>query len=441
MPIKVLMPALSPTMTEGKLSKWLKKEGDKIKSGDVIAEIETDKATIEYEATESGVLGKIIIQDGSEGIKVNELIGVLLDDGETTADIEKFLANFKPLVAGNTTVNASTNMAVEVKSAPQVITQTSSPVSVVNSSVAMVNNNAGGRVFASPLAKKIAQLSGIDIANIKGSGPNGRILKADVDNFVAGGGKTFGGASSGSMGKATGKYPRGNSGKFEDKANSGMRKTIAKRLLESKLTIPHYTETVEVLMDALLSARESINHQAGDRYKLSVNDFIIKATALAMQEIPEANAYWQGDTTRYFKSSDISIAVATPTGLITPIVFEAEAKTLPEISAEMRDLGKRAKEGKLKPSEYQGGGFSISNLGMFGIDHFTAIVNPPQAGILAVGATKEKPVVKNGQIVVANVMSITLSADHRILDGAVAAKFMVALRKYLENPVLMFYSE
>ncbi|MDR2008390.1 MAG: pyruvate dehydrogenase complex dihydrolipoamide acetyltransferase [Alphaproteobacteria bacterium] len=420
MPIKILMPALSPTMTEGKLSKWVKKEGDKIKSGDIIAEIETDKATMEYEATEDGILGKILIADGAENVAVNTLIGVMLEDGEDAGLIDSF-------VAANSSGGAAKSSAPAA--APAAATTTASAPAPVATS------NNGSKVFITPLAKRIAQQNSVDVAALKGSGPNGRIIKVDVESALAGG-------VSSATATATTAVPAPSlgghaAGSYEDKPNSGMRKTIAKRLLESKNTIPHYYLTIDCNMETILKARASLNDISKDKYKLSVNDFIIKAVAMAMIDVPEANSSWLGDTTRYYKTADVAVAVATPTGLFTPIVWEAEKKGLVQISLEMKDLAARAKDGKLKPSEYQGGGFSISNLGMMGIKDFCAIINPPHAGILAIGTTEKRAIVVKDAVVIANMMSVTISADHRVMDGAVAAKFLNAFKGYIENPVSM----
>ncbi|UQY80207.1 pyruvate dehydrogenase complex dihydrolipoamide acetyltransferase [Candidatus Hepatincola sp. Av] len=522
MPIKILMPALSPTMTEGTLAKWLKKEGDTIKSGDVIAEVETDKATIEYESTEDGTLAKILVQNGTEGVKVNDVIGVLLEEGETKDDLDTFLqslhtpssakpnANTPETTTNNNNSSASTTNANSQTAKPttqtdktqkttnpnnstgvnpsnnnsnntatntatsqqpnQTITSANTTTSFnsetanstqtanQNSTSAQSNNSTTSssspnnvtanyhskntaKTFITPLARRLATQKNLDITAIKGSGPHGRIIKADVENPVQ---TTISGTtSSGTTISGIHNNMQATSvnittpSTYEDKPNSGMRKTIAKRLLESKTTIPHYYLTLDCNMTALLNARAFLNSKGKDQYKLSVNDFIIKATALAMQDIPESNAYWQGETTRFFQDSDVSVAVATPKGLITPIIRAANKKGLLQISTEMKELAHKAKDGKLKPSEYQGGGFSVSNLGMFGIKHFAAIVNPPQAGILAVGATEQKPIVKDGNIIIADIMCATLSADHRILDGAVGARFLKAFKEYIENPISM----
>ncbi|MDR0483977.1 MAG: 2-oxo acid dehydrogenase subunit E2, partial [Alphaproteobacteria bacterium] len=313
--------------------------------------------------------------------------------------------------------------------------KTSAPTATV--APVSATTSTGGKIFITPLAKRIAQQNSLDIAKVKGSGPNGRIIKHDIEVALKGGVVASNSVADNTQAQATaglGGYPAGS---YEDKPNSGMRKTIAKRLLESKNTIPHYYLTIDCNMETILKARASLNDIAKDKYKLSVNDFIIKAVAMAMKDVPDANASWQGDTTRFYKTSDVAVAVATPTGLFTPIIFEAEKKGLVQISNEMKDLASRAKEGKLKPSEYQGGGFSISNLGMMGIRDFCAIVNPPHAGILAIGTTEKRAIVVKDAVVIANMMSVTISADHRVMDGAVAAKFLNAFKKYIENPVSM----
>ncbi len=426
MAIKILMPALSPTMTDGKLSRWIKKEGDKIKSGDIIAEIETDKATMEYEATEDGILGKILIPDATEGVKVNELIGVMLEENENASVIEDFIKSFKSSDSKSTVT--STTKADEKSLLGSTLNVDIKPSAVTVSSTT--------KIFITPLAKRLAEKNNIDIKKITGSGPmvnatSARIVKNDVEVFMS---KSSGAGVTDNLSAG---MPIATSSAYEDRANSGMRKTIAKRLLESKNTVPHYYLSVDCEMDALLDARIKLNEAAKDSYKLSINDFIIKALALAMQNVPDVNASWQGDTTRYFINSDIAIAVATPTGLITPIIRSAEKKGLVQISNEMKELAKKARDGKLQPSEYQGGGFSLSTLGMYGIKDFCAIINPPQAGILAVGATTAKPIVRDNNIVIANIMSVTLSADHRVVDGAVAAKFLGSFKGYMENPLSM----
>jgi pyruvate dehydrogenase E2 component (dihydrolipoamide acetyltransferase) len=412
MPIEILMPALSPTMTEGKLAKWLKKSGDAIKSGDVIAEIETDKATMEMEAVDEGVLGQILVAEGTEKVSVNQPIAVLLVDGEK--------AGAAPAAAPK---------APEAKQeAPK--PQAAAPVAPAPAAKAApvaAKASSGGRVFASPLAKRIAANSGIDLATVQGTGPNGRIVKADVEKAAAGGAR-----------KAPAKQATAAVSDFgqpyKEVPNSGMRKVIAQRLLEAKTTIPHFYLTIDCIIDEIVKVRKEL---AEDGIKVSVNDFVIKATALALRKVPQANASWTDEAVRLYDNVDISVAVATPEGLITPIVRDADKKGLVAISAEVKDLAARAKTKKLKLEEFQGGGFSISNLGMYGIKEFSAIINPPQVAILAVGKADQRPVVKNGQIVIANVMTCTISCDHRVVDGAVGAEFMQAFQGLIENPLRM----
>ena len=415
MAIELLMPALSPTMTEGKLAKWLKKTGDKIKSGDVIAEIETDKATMEIEAVDEGVLGDILVPEGTEKVSVNQPIAVLLQDGETAA-------------AKPTAKAAAPAAAAPAPSAPVAAPKAAAPVAAPAPKAAAAPS--GTRVFASPLARRVAANAGIDLSTVVGSGPQGRIVRADVDQAVAGGGARK--APAARPGAAA---PTDFSQPFTAQPNSGMRKVIAKRLSESKQTVPHFYLAVDCEIDALLKLRKEINERAGDAYKLSVNDFVIKASAAALRKMPQVNASWTEDAIHLYNRVDVSIAVATPEGLITPIIRDADIKSMGVISNEMKDLATRAKSKKLKLEEFQGGGFSISNLGMFGIKEFYAIVNPPQAAILAVGKGEQRPVVKNGQLAVANVMTLTLSCDHRVVDGAVGAEFMQTLQQFIEDPL------
>lgn len=420
MSINVTMPALSPTMTEGNLAKWLKKEGDKVAAGDVIAEIETDKATMEVEAVDEGVLGKIVVPAGTEGVAVNSVIAVLLEEGEDSASIT--------LPAGGATKPApAAAVPQETKAAP-------APAAASAAAPA----KAGERIFASPLAKRIAADKGLDLASVKGSGPHGRIVKADVEGVKAG-------SSAGQVSRSApaADVPQGDEKLNEygmiytESPNNNIKKVSARRLLESKTTVPHFYLSVEFRLDALLKARAEINDAANGAYKLSVNDFIIKACAMALKAYPKANVQWTEAATRQFRHSDISVAVATPNGLITPIIKKAETKGLKDISAEMKELAGRAREGKLKPEEFQGGTFSISNLGMFGVDDFAAIVNPPQSCILAVGAGVEKPFVEKGEVKIGTFMRCTLSTDHRTVDGAVGAEFLQVLKQYIENPVSM----
>lgn len=420
MPIEILMPALSPTMTEGNLAKWTVKEGDKIKSGQVIAEIETDKATMEVEAVDEGVIGKILVAGGTEGVKVNELIALLLEDGED----KKALDGYKPK-AGVAPAGAApkASEAAAPAAAPSAPTPAAAPAPVAT---------GGARIFASPLAKRVAAAEGIPLGYVQGTGPHGRIVKDDVLKAIASGGAGKGRVMRNSV--ETTKIP-----------NNNMRKVIARRLTESKQTVPHFYLTVECELDKLLDVRKDINADAEavagkdkkPAYKVSVNDFVIKAVALALKKVPAANASWTDEAILQYNNVDISVAVAIDGGLITPIVKNADQKQVTSISGEMKDLAARAKQGKLAPEEFQGGGFSISNLGMFGVKNFAAIVNPPQGCILAVGAGEERVVVRGGQMVVRNVMDVTLSVDHRVVDGAVGAEFLQAFKGYIERPSLM----
>ena len=431
MPINILMPALSPTMEEGTLAKWHKTEGDTVESGDVIAEIETDKATMEFEAVDEGVIGKILISEGSEGVKVNTPIAVLLEDGESTDDIDTSSMNDNQ-TAPSEKPEAEAKAAVEETDVP---VPTPEPVAT----------SSGARVFASPLARRIAKDKGIDLANVKGSGPNGRIVKADVE----GGSSTSHAMSSPNI-TAPASAPALGTGPdakqladmlgmpYRTETNSGVRKTIAKRLLESKQTVPHYYLSIETQLDALMSLRKQINENADGAYKISVNDFIIKATALALKKVPAANTSWTEAETLFYERADVSVAVATDGGLITPIIKDADQKPLSEISREMKDLAGRAREGRLKPEEYQGGTCSVSNLGMFGIKQFSAIINPPQSAIIAVGAGEVRPTFDaDGNVVKGTFMTATGSFDHRTIDGAVGAQFLSAFKGFIENPFSM----
>lgn len=423
MPIKVTMPALSPTMTEGNLAKWHKAEGDTVEAGDVIAEIETDKATMEVEAVDEGILGKIVVSEGTEAVAVNEVIAVLLEDGEDESALDGFLSND----------NSAPTPAKEEPKAVPAKAEASAPAPAPKAP-ASASAPKGGRIFASPLAKRIAADKGIDLANVQGSGPRGRIVKADVENAKAGAAPAP---------QAAADVPQGDEQVNEygmiytEVPNNNIKKITAKRLLESKTTVPHFYLTVEMQIDQLLASRKQINEAANGEYKLSVNDFIVKACANALKAYPAANVQWTDDAVLQFKHSDISVAVATPNGLITPIVKKAETKGLREISAEVKELAGRAREGKLKPEEFQGGTFSVSNLGMFGVDEFSAIINPPQSCILAVGAGKQKPYVDGGEVKIGTFMNCTLSTDHRTVDGAVGAEFLQVLKQYIENPVSM----
>ena len=425
MAVEILMPALSPTMEEGTLAKWLVKEGDTVKSGQILAEIETDKATMEFEAVDEGIMGKILIAEGTSGVKVNTPIAVLLEDGES--------ADATPAPAKTATPTAA---AAPVAAAPAAAPAPAAPKAA-----------GGARVFASPLARRIAAEKGLDLTQVAGSGPHGRIVKADVEGAKPVAAAPV--APAASAPAATASMPTGASADtvkkiyadrvYEEVPLDGMRRTIAARLTEAKQTIPHFYLRRDVKLDALMAFRAQLNKQLETRgVKLSVNDFIIKACALALQAVPNANAVWAGDRILRLKPSDVAVAVAIDGGLFTPVLRDADQKSLSTLSAEMKDLAARAKTKKLAPHEYQGGSFAISNLGMMGVDNFDAVINPPHGAILAVGAGVQKPVVaKDGTIVVATVMSMTLSVDHRVIDGALGAEFLKAIVENLENPMAM----
>jgi len=405
MPINILMPALSPTMTEGTLARWHKKEGDQIKAGDLLAEIETDKATMEVEAVDEGSLGKILIADGTMNVSVNSVIAILLEEGETEKDID--LSALKA-------VAPATKTSVE-PTKETIVAQPPVSVSALASSE---------RPFASPLAKRIALDKNISLASIQGSGPHGRIIKRDVESLTAG----------------TMRQPTGP--EFTDKPLSTMRTIIAQRLSESKQTVPHFYLTVDCSVDTVLSARKSLNETLADQgKKLTVNDFVLWACSRALQDNPNANVSWMGDRIRHYRDADIAIAVAIEGGLVTPIVRQSQIKDLISLSEEVKTLVKKAHASQLRPEEFQGGSFSISNLGMYGIQSFQAIINPPQACILAVGAVEERPVVDNGRLVAKSMMNCTLSVDHRAIDGAVAAALLSSIKKYLENPWILLAKE
>ncbi|MCP5380766.1 MAG: pyruvate dehydrogenase complex dihydrolipoamide acetyltransferase [Kordiimonadaceae bacterium] len=424
MAISLTMPALSPTMETGTLAKWLVKVGDTVESGTVLAEIETDKATMEFESIDDGVVGKLLVDEGTEDIPVGQLIAVLLEDGEDAsaadtikADAPAAKAEKAPEVRSEP--NKEATQAPEPKATPAPVAETKPVASAPKAA-------SGERIFASPLARRIAEQSGYDISQISGSGPRGRVIKRDVENYTpAAKSATISGAVS-----LEGDAP------YEVVKLSNMRKTIAKRLSESKQTVPHFYLSVDIELDTLLAARKQLNAMSDD-FKISVNDFVIKACAAALMKVPEANVQYLGDVMHQFKRADISVAVAIDGGLITPVVRGADQKGLRQISEETKDLAKRAHEGKLAPEEYAGGTFSISNMGMMGVKQFDAVINPPQAAILAVGAGEQRPVVKNGELAVATVMTVTLSCDHRAIDGAVGAAFLAALKTFLEQPSAM----
>ena len=443
MPTNILMPALSPTMEKGNLARWLKKEGDKIKSGDVIAEIETDKATMEYEAVDEGTLAKIVVPEGTQDVAVNAVIAVLAGEGE---DVKVAASSAK-----ETTKSAPAAKAPEAPkpqaAPPKVATPAPQPLSKPAAQPAPRAEGAN-RVFSSPLARRLAKDAGLDLTRVQGSGPHGRVIARDIEDAKSGKGVARpGAAASGetiapSMSDAQIRALY-EDGSYELVPHDGMRRTIAQRLTASVQTVPHFYETMDCDIGRLLAAREEINVAAPKdkdgkpAYKLSVNDFVIKALALALQRVPDANVSWTEAGMLKHKHSDVGVAVALPGGLITPIVRNAENKSLSAISNEMRDLAARARARKLKPNEYQGGTTSVSNLGMYGIKDFTAVINPPQSTILAVGAGEERAVVRNGQLAVATIMSVTLSCDHRSVDGALGAELIVAFKKLIENPVMM----
>lgn len=424
MATEILMPALSPTMEEGTLAKWMVKEGDSVTSGQLLAEIETDKATMEFEAVDEGIVGKLLVPEGAQGVKVNTPIAILVEEGESVPDTSTS-ATPKPVSAEKATT-------------PEVL----APPPKVDTPATTPNRNQDSRIFASPLARRIAAEKGLDLSSIKGSGPHGRIIKADVETA------TPGVASAEAASKAVTALPAGPAAEtvlkmYADRAFSevmldGMRKTIATRLTEAKQTIPHFYLRRDIKLDALLSFRAELNRQLEPRgVKLSVNDFIIKACALALQNVPDANAVWAGDRILKLEPSDVAVAVAVEGGLFTPVLKDADTKSLSSLSAEMKDLAKRARDRKLAPHEYQGGSFAISNLGMFGIDNFDAVINPPHGGILAVGAGTKKPIVEGDQVKIATIMSVTLSVDHRVIDGALGAELLEAIVQNLENPMGM----
>jgi pyruvate dehydrogenase E2 component (dihydrolipoamide acetyltransferase) len=425
MAIEILMPALSPTMEDGTLAKWLVKEGDTVSSGDLLAEIETDKATMEFEAVDEGVIGKILVDAGTAGVLVNSAIALLLEDGEDMAD-------------------ATPAAALPVASASNEPEPSTAPAPV-SAQIAKPEPN-GTRVFASPLARRIASDKGIDLKSVTGSGPKGRIVKADVENASAAPAPQAATASAKSAPNVAtvqvnpsqiAKMYQGRD--FTEIPLDGMRKTIAARLTEAKQTIPHFYLRRDIHLDSLLKFRSQLNKQLAERdIKLSVNDFIIKACALALQQVPAANAVWAGDRVLQMKASDVAVAVAIEGGLFTPVLQDADTKSLSALSAQMKDLASRARDRKLAPHEYMGGSFAISNLGMMGIENFDAVINPPHGAILAVGAGAKKPVVNaEGELDVATVMSVTLSVDHRVIDGALGAELLAAIKANLENPIAM----
>ncbi len=462
MSIQILMPALSPTMEEGKLSKWLVKEGDTVKSGDILCEIETDKATMEFETVDEGRIGKLLVPAGCEGVKVNAPIAILLTEGEEagTADISGAMESIKEAVVAE----------VKAPAPSSPLTPTLSPKrgegEVVTPSLAPKGGEGKGegvskqvpapsstRIFASPLARRIAQQKGIDIATLSGSGPRGRIVKSDVEHGKPGAAKPAPAAAvsvpiaqPSAGGTLSGVAPLPDAKLFykpEDYVeipHDAMRKSIAKRLSSATALIPHFYLTIDCNIDSLMATRARLNEaspKGEGAYKLSVNDFIVKASALALQRVPEVNASWTDNAILRHKHADVGVAVALDFGLITPIVFRAEEKGLAVISNEVKSLAERARTKKLKPQEYEGGSFAISNLGMFGIKNFTAVINPPHVGILAIGAGEQRAVVKGGKLEIATVMTVTMSCDHRVIDGATGARFLQIFKQYIEEPAAM----
>ena len=459
MPTEILMPALSPTMEEGTLAKWLVKEGDEVSSGDLLAEIETDKATMEFEAVDEGTVGRIMVEEGTEGVKVNTPIAVLLAEGEDASAIDEATSDGSSHAAPAED-SAPTESAKGYGRGPAAEAEdegsSADAEAPSKEAPAKANGAAGDRIFASPLARRIAKDRGLDLADIEGSGPHGRIVKADVEGAEA---KPAAAAQPEAEEAHPGEVtqtsptttpaPTGPSAdtvlkmyadrEHEEVKLDGMRRTIAARLTEAKQTIPHFYLRRDIRLDALMAFRAQLNETLEPReIKLSVNDFIIKAGALALQAVPDANAVWAGDRIVLLKPSDVAVAVAVEGGLFTPVLRDAHMKSLSALSAEMKDLAARARDRKLKPEEYAGGSFAISNLGMFGIDNFDAVINPPHGSILAVGAGVRKPVVEeDGSVGTATVMSVTLSVDHRVIDGALGARFLQALIDNLEAPMAM----
>lgn len=435
MPISILMPALSPTMTEGNLVAWHKQEGDTISPGEVIAEIETDKATMEVEAVDEGKLGKILISAGTEGVAVNTTIGVILEDGETLEDVKEDSEVPKP-EASKPILPNKLEALLEEDNVENILEDTGTSSVEILADMTIIPNQTD-RVFSSPLARRMAEQAGINIGTVKGSGPNGRIIKDDIDSIL----------KKGSMPDDDGILAKQLSSEmtvstevagpvYEANLNTPMRKVIARRLTESKQTAPHFYMVADCEIDTLLETRSQLNEKI-ENGKISVNDLIIRASALALKQVPMANASWTEEETRVYKNVDISVAVAIDGGLITPIVKDAGNKGLKAISEEMKDLAERAKSGKLMPEEYQGGTFSISNLGMYGVKEFSAVINPPQGAILAVGMGEKRPVVKDNALSIATIMTCTLSVDHRVVDGAVGAQFLSAFKKLIEDPLRM----
>ncbi len=428
MATNILMPALSPTMTEGTLARWLKKEGETIKAGDVIAEIETDKATMEVEAVDEGVLGKILVADGTAGVKVNDPIAVLVNEGEAVPAAAPAAVPPPPSISAAAPAPAAKRNGHD---APAAATPAPSAAPAAAS---------GERIFVSPLAKRMAKQAGIDLASLKGSGPNGRIVRADIEAAQARGPAAPPPAAAAPAPAPAAKAPAAPiTAPHTLVPFSSMRKVIARRLTEAKQTVPHFYVSMDIEIDALLKLRGELNAKSPKdgpgAFKLSVNDLVVKAAAVTLRRVPKVNASYSDEGLVLYEDVDISVAVSIPDGLITPIIRRADQKGLAAISNEMKDLAARAKSGKLKPEEFQGGGFSISNMGMYGVSAFSAIINPPQGGILAVAAGQQRPVVKDGALAVATVMTCTLSVDHRIVDGALGAEWLAEFKRVVEDPL------
>jgi pyruvate dehydrogenase E2 component (dihydrolipoamide acetyltransferase) len=448
MPIEILMPALSPTMTEGNLAKWHKKEGEAVKSGDVLAEIETDKATMEVEAVDEGTLGKIVVPEGAQGVKVNAVIALLLEEGEDAKSLAGAGKPAEKKAAEKPAPAAAPAPQPAAAAAPAAVSPKTAPPAAASTN----GTGAGNRIFASPLAKRMAEQAGLDLAQLTGSGPQGRVVKSDIEAAL---GKPQAprapaGAASAAAAAPGAAPPRigaaaygkdlvvaqvGNLA-YTEIPHTGMRRTIARRMVESKQNVPHFNLTVDCEIDALLKMRAELNAKS-DAFKISVNDFVIRAASLTMHKVPRANASWSDDAVLQWNAVDCAVAVALPDGLITPIIKNADQKGLATIANEMKDLASRAKSGKLKLEEFQGGTFSISNLGMYGIKDFNAVINPPHGVILAIGTGEQRPIVKNGALAIATVMSCTLSCDHRVVDGAVGAQWIAAFKKMIEDPLTM----
>ena len=442
MPIQILMPALSPTMTEGNVASWLKSEGDEVAAGDILCEIETDKATMEVEATDEGTLGRIVVPAGTEGVAVNAVIGLILEEGEDASGLDR-VEIAAPAVAAPAAAPAEPAAepapAASAAPAPQATTPAAASPGGNGATPPAPAREPGARIFASPLARRMAKQAGLALEAIAGTGPNGRIVKADIEAAIAAAAAAPAAAVAASAPAAAPAAPPAHAPvAYRDAPASTMRKVIAQRLQEAKREVPHFYLTVDCAVDALLETRAQLNERS-DAYNLSVNDFVIRAAALALRKVPAANASWVDGALRQYESADVSVAVAIEDGLVTPIVRNADGKGLAEISAEVKELAARAraKPMGLAPEEYQGGTFSVSNLGMYGIKEFAAIINPPQSMILAVGTAEQRPVVKDGALAIATMMSCTLSVDHRVVDGALGATFLQAFKGLIEDPLTM----